>query len=183
MSYSRLLIIMVSVFSVPCSFPVPLPAQGTTYHLGRTPSQKEIQAEDISIGPDGKELPPGSGTAQQGAKIYALKCALCHGKTGAEGPASQLSGPDPEMKSWPVATTIWDYINRDMPWGREKTLKPDEVYALTALMLYWSGIVQENTVLDAKTLPKIQMPRRNRYVPPKPEWKPGVPRPPYGIYP
>ena len=158
-------------------------AQGPVYRLGRSPSQQEIQAADISIGPAGKELPPGSGTAKEGAKIYAQKCTVCHGRTGAEGPNSRLSGPNPDMKLWPVATTIWDYINRDMPWGQERTLKADEVYALTALMLYWSGIIQEDTVIDAKSLPKIPMPNLNRYLPARPEWKPGVPRLPYGIYP
>ena len=149
-------------------------------NVGRTPTQEEIRAWDISIGPDGKELPPGSGTAKQGANIFAAKCAYCHGPTGVEGPAKNLSD---ETRIVPVATTIWDYINRAMPMDREGSLRADEVYALTALLLYRSGIIQESAVMDAKRLPQVQMPNRNGFFPPKPEWQPGKPRLPYGAYP
>jgi len=149
-------------------------------NVGRTPTQEEIRAWDISIGPDGKELPPGSGTAKQGANIFAAKCAYCHGRSGVEGPAKNLSD---ETRIVPVATTIWDYINRAMPMDREGSLRADEVYALTALLLYRSGIIQESAVMDAKRLPQVQMPNRNGFFPPKPEWQPGKPRLPYGAYP
>ncbi len=174
-------------------------AQTPTYNRGRTPGEEEIRAWDISIGPEGKELPPGSGTAQEGATIYAQQCAYCHGPTGAEGPSltgvanlwpysfmskrpprpllggkGTLNTPNPVKtigSFWPFATTIWDYVNRAMPPGREGSLSADEVYALTAVLLYWNGIIQESAVIDANTLPKIQMPNRNGFVPPRPEWK------------
>ena len=161
-------------------------AQTPTYNLGRTPSAEEIRAWDISIGPEGKELPPGSGTAEQGAPIYAQKCAACHGSTGAEarGPSrsttrrsrAPLVGGQGTLTSihpvksigsyWPYATTVWDYINRAMPADQVGSLTADEVYALTALLLYRNGIIQESDVIDAKSLPEVRMPNRNGFVPP-----------------
>ena len=72
----------------------------------------------------------------------------------------------------PFATTIWDYINRAMPLFAEGSLSANEVYALTAFLLYRNGIILESNIIDAKSLPKIQMPNRNGFVPPRPEWKP-----------
>ena len=164
-------------------------AQTPTYNRGRAPSAEEIRAWDFAIGPEGKELPPGSGTAQEGAKIYAQKCAACHGPTGTEGevsakgrrPAPPLVGGKDTLNTpkpvrtigsfWPFATTIWDYVYRTMPWNEERSLSTDEVYAVTAFLLYRNGIIQESAVLDARSLPKIQMPNRNGFVPPEPVWK------------
>ena len=181
---------MALVLNVAC---VAALAQTPTYNLGRTPSADEIRAWDIAIGPAGKELPPGSGTAQDGAKLYAQKCAQCHGPTGAEmavyhrplvGGKGSLTTTQP-VKSignyWAFATTLWDYINRAMPRTEEGSLQPGEVYALTAFLLFQNGIIQESDVLDAKSLPKIPMPNRNGFVPPRPEWKPGEKRP-FGFY-
>ena len=170
-------------------------AQTPTYkNRGRTPSAEEIRAWDISVGPEGKELPAGSGTAQEGAKIYAQRCARCHGPTGAEGPDLPGSAslwpypvfigkrPVPPLRGgkgtlatlhpvrtlgsfWPFATTIWDYINRAMPPKEEGTLSADEVYALTAFLLFQNGIIQEGDVMDAKSLPKVSMPNRNGFIP------------------
>ena len=166
-------------------------AQTPSYsNVGRVPSQEEIRAWDISVGPEGKELPPGSGTAKDGAKIYAQKCAACHGPTGAEGEptakgrrtAPRLVGGKGTLATaqpvrtigsfWPFATTLWDYIRRSMPMYAEGTLSADQVYALTAFLLFRNDIIQESTVLDAKSLPKIEMPNRNGFVPVRPEWKP-----------
>ena len=155
-------------------------AQSPNYNLGRTPTADEIRAWDISIGPEGKELPPGRGTAQEGAKIYAQKCTGCHGPTGTEGPADRLVGGKGTLTTLhpvktigsilPFATTLWDHINRGMPrYGGEGTLKANEVYALTALLLYWNDIIQESEVMDANSLPKVQMPNRNGFIPARPE--------------
>ena len=159
-------------------------AQTPTYtNVGRSPSQEEVRAWDIAIGPAGNELPPGKGTAKQGAPLYAQKCALCHGPTGKEGPVARLLvggqgtlttlHPVKTIGSyWAFATTVWDYINRAMPLKEEGSLRPDEVYAITALLLHWNGILKEDEVLDAQSLPKIQMPNRNGFVPsPWPDWK------------
>jgi mono/diheme cytochrome c family protein len=147
-------------------------------NVGRTPTTEEIKAWDISVGPDGTGLPPGRGTAKQGAVIFAAKCIVCHGPTaegGGRGPrlvgGTQASlttlHPVKSIPSyWPFATTVWDYINRAMPRYQGGSLTPDEVYALTAFILYRGGVVKQADVLDAETLPKIQMPNRNGFVPP-----------------
>jgi len=172
-------------------------AQSPTYGLGKTPSAEEIRAWDIAISPDGKELPPGSGTAKEGAPLYAQKCAACHGATGSGGRAPQLikidasaapaTGKEPPCLApcirganvmaihSPYATTIWDYINRGMPFSKEGSLKPNEVYALTAYLLYKNGVIPEDQVVDKQSLPQIKMPNRDGYV--LPEWKHGMPRP------
>jgi cytochrome c len=171
-------------------------AQSPTYGLGKAPTAEEVKAWDIAISPDGRELPPGRGTAKEGAPLYAQKCAACHGATGSGGRAPQLIKTDPNAAATgkeppclspcirganvmgihsPYATTIWDYINRGMPFGKEGSLKPDEVYAITAFLLYKNGVIPEDQVLDAKTLPEVKMPNRDGYV--LPDWKHGTPRP------
>ena len=158
-------------------------AQGPAFGIGRTPSPEEIKARDISIGPTGEELPPGKGTAKEGAQLYMQKgCAVCHGKTGLEGAAPNLKGKaDPKTDTWergrilpirsPFATTVWDYINRAMPLGKEGSLTPDEVYALTAFLLYINEVIPEDQILDAQSLPKVKMPIGDEYAS-LPDWKP-----------
>ena len=158
-------------------------AQSPAYNLGRVPTAEETRAWDIAIGPSGKELPPGSGTAKEGATVYAQNCAACHGATGTE---RQTIGPrliaGKIGSYWPFATTIWDYINRAMPRTKEGSLKPAEVYAVTAFLLFKSGIIKENDVMDSKTLPRVAMPHRSAFVPSEPVWKPNAKRP-YGYFP
>jgi cytochrome c len=162
-------------------------AQSSTYGVGRTPTADEIRAWDISIGPTGEELPQGRGTAKEGAQLYRTKgCAGCHGATGLEGKAPILksrAGADVDL--WargrilplraPFATTVWDYLNRAMPVGAEGTLKPDEVYSLTAYLLFLNQVIPEDHVLDKQSLPQVKMPIGNDYAK-LPEWKPGTPR-------
>ncbi|HVA93814.1 MAG TPA: cytochrome c [Candidatus Dormibacteraeota bacterium] len=155
-------------------------AQMPSYkNVGRTPTKQQIQAWDISIGPDGKGLPAGSGTAAQGAPIYAAKCAVCHGadaQGGKIGP--ELAADKAAFKTlttlkpvrvvstyWPYATMVWDYINRAMPRNQGGTLTANQVYALTAFILYKGSIIRESDVMDARALPKVQMPNRNGFVP------------------
>ena len=162
--------------------------QSPTYGLGKTPSEDEIKAWDIAISPTGKELPPGHGTAKEGAEIFAQKCAPCHGMEGAGGPAPPLVKGSTrlvagqEMQTGqvmathaPYATVMWDYINRAMPLGQEQSLKPDEVYSLTAFLLSKNGVIQEDTVLDPQSLPKVKMPNQDGYAS-LPEYKHGAPR-------
>ena len=163
-------------------------AQSPTYGVGRIPTAEEIRAWDISISPTGEELPPGSGTVEEGALVYRRKgCAGCHGRTGTGGRADRLVKRDagPDADPWdlgrilpiraPYATVVWDYINRGMPLNREGTLTADEVYALTAYLLYLNDVIPEDKVLDAQSLPQVEMPNRNAFAP-LPDWKPGRPR-------
>jgi S-disulfanyl-L-cysteine oxidoreductase SoxD len=162
-------------------------AQSPTYGVGRTPSAEEIRAMDISIGPTGEELPPGRGTSKEGAQLYRSKgCAGCHGATGIEGPAPNLKNKAGKSADvWtqprilplraPFATTVWDFINRAMPLNREGTLTHDEVYALTAYLLFINDVIPEDQVLDAQSLPKVKMPIGDNYAS-LPEWKPRTQR-------
>jgi S-disulfanyl-L-cysteine oxidoreductase SoxD len=172
-------------------------AQSPTYRVGRTPTAEEMRAWDIAISPTGKELPPGRGTAKEGAQLYVRKgCSGCHGPTGAGGKAPTLivakgaptkPGAMPGMDmgiqppglmavSAPYATVMWDYISRGMPLGKEGSLTPNEVYSLTAFLLYKNDVIKsEDEAMDAESLPKVQMPGREGVRPP-PEWKHGTPR-------
>jgi len=155
-------------------------AQTPSYkNIGRSPTQQEIEEWDISIGPDGKGLPAGSGTAKLGNFIFAAKCAVCHGPDGRGGKiGTQLVTNKEDFDSlttmkpvravadyWPYATMIWDYIHRAMPRNQAGTLSPNEVYSLTAFILAKSNVIKEDDVLDATSLPKVQMPNRNGFVP------------------
>jgi S-disulfanyl-L-cysteine oxidoreductase SoxD len=150
------------------------------YGIGISPTEKEIRAWDIDVSPTGDGLPPGRGTVKQGAKVFADKCAVCHGATGTEGPNDRLVGGQNTLKTphpmrtigsyWPFATTLYDYIHRAMPFNAPQSLSPDETYSVIAWLLYQNQIIQEDIVIDAQTLPKIQMPNRNGFVPdPRPD--------------
>ena len=162
---------------------VALRAQGPAYKMGRAPTEAEVRAWDHAVGPEGKELPPGSGSAVEGAKLYAVKCAYCHGKNAEgnfpfprlAGGAGTLNTPSPQKSSasyLPYATTIWDFINRAMPRDAEGTLHPSEVYALTAFILFKNGTIKETDVLDKKTLVEVVMPNRYGFFPDPPQSKP-----------
>jgi len=172
-----------------------LSAQSPTFGVGRAPTADEVRACDISIRPDGEELPAGHGTAREGAPIYIQKgCAGCHGRTGSGANAPTLIKSDGTTKSTvpclapcvndnnvmalhaPYATVMWDYINRGMPLGKEGSLKPDEVYALTAYLLFKNGVIREDDVMDAQSLPKVVMPNRQGFALPAQAWKHGTPR-------
>jgi S-disulfanyl-L-cysteine oxidoreductase SoxD len=137
--------------------------------LGKPVSEAELALWDMSIGPDGKGLPPGSGTPAQGAAIYAQKCEACHGNEGHGGRSSVLiNAPGKSDRTMalyvPNATTIFDFVRRAMPWPQPKSLTDDEVYALTAYVLAGNRIIGDNETLNAETLPKVQMPNRDGFV-------------------
>jgi cytochrome c len=158
-----------------------------TYGLGRVPSAEEVRARDINISATGEELPPGRGTPKEGEKVFTFQgCIVCHGSEGEGGLGPRLkSKTSQDVPIWkrerilplraPFATTVWDYIHRGMPLGREGTLTPDEVYALTAYLLYLNKVIPEDTVLDEKSLPKVKMPIGDGYAK-LPDWKPGTRR-------
>jgi mono/diheme cytochrome c family protein len=155
-----------------------LGAQSPKYGVGRTAAPEEIRAMDITPAPDGTGLPEGHGSAAEGRDVYARRCARCHGAKGEGGDEpkqSPLVGGQGSLKTgkplktvgsyWPYSTTVWDYVNRAMPLDRPGTLTHNQVYSLVAFILHMNGIVGENDVLDAKTLPKIQMPNHDGFVP------------------
>jgi len=168
-----------------------LAAQRAFPSVGTPLSQAEIQSFDRMIGPDGKELPAGHGTSKEGAEIFAKRCEVCHGKNGENGithhlvagsPGKPFRGPfyGPEKDGpsyFPYPTIAWDYINRAMPASNPGSLKPNEVYALVAFLYYRNGIINENDVMDEKTLPKVVMPNKDGFVPAKPVYPPDPTKP------
>jgi cytochrome c len=143
--------------------------------LGAPITAEEYAAWDISIQPDGEGLPPGSGTPAAGAEVYAAKCLACHGEEGANGLNDRLVGGHGTLPSlqqvrtigsfWPYASTVFDYIRRAMPFQAPQSLTDDEVYALTAYLLFKNGIIEEDDVMNARTLPRVEMPNRDGFVP------------------
>jgi S-disulfanyl-L-cysteine oxidoreductase SoxD len=158
-------------------------AKTAPYGLGRPASAADFAKHDYLVGPNGTGLPTGRGTATKGRAIYLQSCAACHGMRGEgtnEYPA--LVGGQSSLKSnnplptvgsyWPYATTVWDYVNRAMPYQNPGTLKPNEVYALTAYLLAINGIVSPDFELNERTLPAVKMPNRDGFVPdPRPDVK------------
>jgi cytochrome c len=161
-------------------------AQSSRYNVGTPLSQEEIKSFDFMIGPQGQQLPTGHGTAKEGAAIFAKRCEVCHGQNGERGvlrrlvigsPGKPFRGPfKPEDKDsvayYPYATIAWDYINRAMPVPKPGSLSPDEVYAVTAFLLYRNGIIGEADVMDEKSLPKVEMPNQSGFVPAAPVYPP-----------
>ena len=148
--------------------------------IGREASAAEIRAWDIDVNPSGAGLPAGRGTYARGAQVYAQQCASCHGPKG-EGipPNTRLVGPEPRDFSfgndpkltktignyWPYATTLFDYVNRAMPFATPGSLEPNDVYSVVAFLLAENGIIARSEVMNARTLPRVRMPARDRFVP------------------
>lgn len=153
---------------------VSIAAQAPKFGVGRPPSPDEMRALGSAIAPDGGGLPPGSGTVATGRELFASKCARCHGPNGEGNIGARLVGgqgtlatPKP-LKTvgsfWPYATTLWDYINRAMPFDRPGALEPAEVYAATAFILNLNDIIAADAVMNARTLPAVKMPNRDGFV-------------------
>ena len=143
-------------------------------NLGQELGAADLAAWDTCIMPDRAGLRAGSGTAAQGATIYAAKCAACHGEEGKAGLSSAVTskGPIASINSaektignfWPYATTLFHFIRRAMPWQAPRTLTNDEVYALTAYLLTLNKVIGEKDVMNAETLPKVRMPNRDDFI-------------------
>lgn len=147
-------------------------AQSAKYEgIGSPATKDEIAKLDFSINPvTDEELPPGKGTALEGAPVFRAKCAICHGPTGNEGGVLGPRivgkvGTRGGIQAWPFPSTIWDFINRAMPRFNEGTLTHDQVYALTAFLLSQAGIVKDDFVLSPDSMKELQMPNRNGFVP------------------
>lgn len=180
------LLVSVIVLAAPAAGLAQSPTSKPVYNVGTPLSQDDIRSFDFMIGPQGQQLPPGHGTAKEGAVIFANRCAVCHGQNGEGGivrhlvlgsPGHPHRGPFKANETdgpsyYPYPTIAWDYINRAMPASKPGSLAPDEVYALVAFLYYRNGIIQENDVLDAKSLPKVEMPNRDGFVPAVPVYPP-----------
>lgn len=150
------------------------PPQPDAPHLGRPATAADIAAWNLSVFPDGTGLPPGHGTAVEGEKIYNTRCVSCHGPHGEGASAQDLVGrshpldseePDQNVGSyWPYATTIFDFIRRAMPMNAPESLSADEIYAVTAYLLYENGIIGQHEEMNSKTLPEVRMPNRNGFI-------------------
>jgi cytochrome c len=144
-------------------------------NLGKPISAEDLASWDISIGPEGAGLPPGSGTVKQGEEVFAAKCQACHGEKGKGTPNDRLvggqgslPGDKPPIKTigsyWPYATTLFDYIRRAMPFNESKSLTNDEVYGVVAYLLNLNGVISESDVMNAQSLPKVAMPNRDGFI-------------------
>ena len=181
----------ILLFSVMCVFAFGgSAASAQNLNLGKPISPTDFAAWDIDVEPDGAGLPPGSGTSDQGAPIFAEQCSACHGE-GGKGAQTTTSGAPAapavvsDMKRngiddttltianyWPYATTLFDYIRRSMPWTSPRSLTDDQVYALTAYILAQNKLIDAKEVINAQTLPKVQMQYRIGFIPRFPERMP-----------
>jgi len=178
--YTSVVALCAIVWSMAAAAQAPQSKTPERFGIGRAATPEEIAAWDIDVRPDGVGLPPGQGTPGDGTTIYAAKCSACHGKSGREGPNDRLVGrlpndafpfgreasvPHTIGNYWPYATTVFDYIRRAMPPDAPGSLKDNEVYALTAYLLYLNDLVPLDATIDATSLPKVKMPARDRFVP------------------
>ena len=141
---------------------------------GEAVSSNELKNLDFTILPNGEGLPDGSGTAVAGANVYQQNCLACHGAGGKDGLNDTLVGGHGSLTSdqpqktvgsyWPYATTLFDYVHRAMPYQAPGSLSNDDVYAVTAYILYLNDIVGEDERLDANTLPEVRMPNRENFI-------------------
>ena len=142
-------------------------------NLGKPISPQDLTPWEITIFPDGKGLPAGSGTPKQGEPIFAAKCSACHGDKGTGGiaapvtpfaPKATLDGGKTIANFWPYSTTLFDLIRRAMPYNAPHSLRDEEVYALTAYLLNLNKIIGDNDVMNKDTLPKVKMPNRDNFI-------------------
>jgi len=174
------LVLVLAVTSCSGAEPPRSSAAGAKYaSIGRDATPEEIHALDIDVNPSGAGLPAGSGNYARGVEVFAKQCAGCHGQK-AEGvaPYPKLVGADPRDfgfaddpkltktigNYWPYATTLYDYVNRAMPFATPSVLPPADVYSVVAYLLAENGIITRDQVMDATTLPKVKMPARDRFV-------------------
>ena len=160
------IILLVSVFNSQ--------AQQSSSGLGQQASKRMLKTWNLDIFPDGWGLPGGQGNAVAGKKVYQQYCLSCHGVEGSGDSAEELAGaghsltdnpPDKTIGNyWPFATTIFDFTRRTMPLNAPGTLSNKQLYAVTAYLLYLNGIIQEQDVMNARTLPKVTMPNRDGFI-------------------
>ena len=142
--------------------------------LGEAVSATDLAIADFAVLPNGDGLPEGSGNALDGAAVYAANCLACHGEGGVDGLNDRLVGGSGSLTGstpvktvgsfWPYATTLFDYVRRAMPYQSPGSLSNDEIYAVTAYILFLNDIVAEQAEMNAKSLPQVHMPNRDNVV-------------------
>ncbi len=151
-----------------------VPSHGVL-HIGRQASADEITAWDIDIRPDGTGLPPGRGSVTAGTDLYDSQCAACHGVFGeGEGRWPILAGghdtlteerPEKTIGSyWPYLSTVFDYVRRAMPFGNARSLSDDDVYAITAYLLYLNDLVDEDFELTSDNFTQVRLPNEDNFI-------------------
>ena len=171
---ARLLLAGFAALLVTASAVLAADKQVGYFGFGTVPSAQQIAGWAIAVRPDGQGLPEGKGSVDEGAEVYAVQCAACHGTFG-EGAQrfpklageGSLTGERPEPtvgNYWPYATTLWDYINRAMPFPAPHSLTADQVYAITAYVLNLNDVVPGDFVADRNSLPRVEMPNRNGFI-------------------
>jgi len=149
-------------------------SQAQTVKLGQAISESQLSDFDLVAGPDGSGFPSGSGTAKTGKAVFDVKCAACHAANG-EGVSgnTRLVGGDIHSQGtplrtvgsyWPHASTVFDFIRRAMPANAPKSLSNEEVYQVTAYVLFLNNIIDESTILNKESLTEIQMPNKDGFV-------------------
>ena len=141
--------------------------------LGRPLSEAEVAAADYTVMPDGEGLPAGRGNARRGADVYRQHCLACHGEEGTGGVNDGLTGGHGSLTTgqpvktigsyWPYLTTVSDYVRRAMPYQTPGVLSNDDIYSVTAYLLFLNGIVEEDAETDADSLPRVRMPNRDNF--------------------
>jgi cytochrome c len=145
------------------------------YGYGQVATPEQIAGWDIDIRPDGAGLPPGSGSVEDGEFLYEAKCAQCHGSFGESvGRYPALAGGEGSLQDarpektvgsyWRYTSTLWDYIHRAMPFTQPESLADDEVYAITAYVLYLNDLVDYDFVLDQDNLAEVRLPNEDNFV-------------------
>jgi S-disulfanyl-L-cysteine oxidoreductase SoxD len=187
MCMRNILQLTLLVVAVACGSGV---AGAASPNLGKPIAPTDFSEWDIDVEPSGAGLPAGGGTSDQGAQVFEEQCSACHGE-GGKGASTTTSGAPaaPPVVSdekrngiddttttianyWPDATTIFDYIRRSMPWNAPRSLTDEQVYALTAYILAQNKLIDPKLTINAQTLPKVQMPNRNGFIPRFPELMP-----------
>ena len=168
----------LQIFLLSCAVSMPWPVIAQTASpkgIGQTLPEHVLAGWDIDISASGEGLPLGQGNAKLGAQLYIEKCQACHGVNGTGGSANKLTGGSASLSTsaplksigsfWPYATTLFDYIRRAMPLTAPQSLSAEQVYALSAYLLFINGIIDQSHTLDARSLPLIRMPNRQGFKP------------------
>jgi S-disulfanyl-L-cysteine oxidoreductase SoxD len=148
--------------------------ENARYGIGHPATPAQIHSWNIDVAPDGKNLPPGSGSVAQGKAVYVAQCASCHGPQAQGGLGDRLVGGQGTLATsapvktvgsyWPYATTLFDYIRRAMPLNAPQSMSNADVYAVAGYLLFLNGLVGEDAVIDARTLAAVKMPNRDGFI-------------------